>query len=61
MMKATLPEVGKKTQKGEAHYSGLRDNFHVLSLPASGKRENGGTQGLCQMKSSLDPQTEAQG
>lgn len=56
MEKATLPEGGE-TQKGEAHHSGLRDNFHVLSLPASGKRENGGRQGLSQTKS-LEPQMD---
>lgn len=39
----------------------LRDNFHVLSLPASGKTENGGSQGLSQTKSSLKPQREVQG
>lgn len=41
MEKATLPERGKKTQKEEAHHSVLGDNFHVLSLPASGKRKWG--------------------
>lgn len=44
MEKAALPE---KRQKGEAHHSGLRHNFHMLPLPASGKTENGGREGAC--------------
>lgn len=39
--KAGLPKKKKKRQKGEAHHLGLRDNFHVLPLPASGKRKWG--------------------
>lgn len=52
MEKAALPE---KRQKGEAHHSGLRHNFHMLPLPASGKTEMGEEKGLAQMKFCAKP------
>lgn len=61
MEKATLPERGKKdTERGSASL-GAQGQLHVLSLPASGKRENGGSQGLSQTKPSLEPQRKVQG
>lgn len=51
--KAALSE--RETERGSASLARLRDNFHVLPLPASGKRETTGREGACSTSSAQSP------